>query len=163
VQGREGGGRNLGEACHMYDVFASLTGATVSSIGAAAIDPGATPYLRNDNFIATIRYADGSICSLTYTALGPKAGLAKERIEVFANGDAYIVDDFKSLRRASDDAVLWSGAASDKGHFEELSQFGDALAGHSEMPIAAEDLFATTAVALHVEDQLYGRDGAEPR
>ena len=161
VHGREGGGRNLGEACHMYDVFASLTGAAIASIGADAIDPGGAPYARNDNFVATIRYTDGSLCTLTYTALGPKAGLAKERIEVFANGEAYIVDDFKSLRRASDDAVLWSGSGSDKGHFEELSLFGDALADHGDMPIAVESLFATTAVALHVEDQLYGRDGAE--
>ncbi len=79
----------------------------MASISAAAIDPGSMPYARNDNFCATIRYEDGSVCTLTYTALGPKTGLAKERIEVFCDGEAWIVDDFKSLTRASDGSVLW--------------------------------------------------------
>ena len=34
VHGPQGGGRNIGEACHMYDVFRFLTGAPVSSIQA---------------------------------------------------------------------------------------------------------------------------------
>ena len=159
VQGPEGGGRNLGEACHMYDVFAFLAGAPVASIGAVAIDPGARAYLRSDNFCATIGYEDGSLGNLVYTALGPKAGLPKERIEVFANGEAWIVDDFKSLTRASDGATLWSATSADKGHAEELSRFADALADGGPDPIPLDQLFETTAVALHVEDLLHGRAG----
>ena len=54
VHGAQGGGRNVGEACHMYDVFRFLAGSPVRSIDATAIDPGALPYARNDNFAATI-------------------------------------------------------------------------------------------------------------
>ncbi len=43
VQGAQGGGRNIGEACHMYDVFRSLTGSPVRSISATSIDPGHAP------------------------------------------------------------------------------------------------------------------------
>ncbi len=143
----------------MYDVFAFLAGAPVASIGAVAIDPGARAYLRSDNFCATIGYEDGSLGNLVYTALGPKSGLPKERIEVFANGEAWIVDDFKSLTRASDGATLWSAASADKGHAEELSRFADALADGGPDPIPLDQLFETTAVALHVEDLLHGRDG----
>jgi predicted dehydrogenase/threonine dehydrogenase-like Zn-dependent dehydrogenase len=163
VHDREGGGRNIGEACHMYDVFRFLADAPVSSISATAIDPGSRPLARNDNFVATLQYEDGSVCSLTYTAVGPKAGLAKERIEVFANNEAWIVDDFKSLTRASDGAVLWSASASDKGHFEELSRFGDCLAEGRSPPIPIDQILETTAVSLHVEDLLFGRDVGETR
>ncbi len=162
VHGAEGGGRNIGEACHMYDVFSFLAGAPVCFIDARAIDPGDRAYARNDNFCATIGYEDGSLCTLTYTALGPKAGLAKERIEVFANGEAWIVDDFASLTRTSDGAVLWSAPAADKGHFEELSRFGDAIAEGKPAPVPAEELLQTTAVALRVEDLLFGRAAEEP-
>ena len=127
VHGPQGGGRNVGEACHMYDVFQFLTGAPVQSVSATPIDPGTLPYFRNDNFVATIGYADGSVCTLTYTSLGPKTGLGKEYIEVFCDGEAYIVDDFKKLTKASDGSTLWSGET-DKGHREELSRFGDAIA-----------------------------------
>jgi predicted dehydrogenase len=156
IQGPQGGGRNLGEACHMYDCFRFLASAPVASIEATAIDPGALPYLRNDNFSASLRYADGSLCTLTYTALGPKEGLAKERVEVFCEGEAYVLDDYKRVTRARTGEVLWEGEV-DKGHFEELSRVGDALAAGGPAPIAFEEIAETTAVALEVEDQLHGR------
>jgi predicted dehydrogenase/threonine dehydrogenase-like Zn-dependent dehydrogenase len=162
VHGPQGGGRNIGEACHMYDVFRFLTGAPARSVAAAAIDPQTLPYSRNDNFSATIGYADGSLATLVYTALGPKAGLGKERIEVFCDGETYVVDDFKQLTRASDQTVLWQSSEIDKGHFEELSRFGDAIASGSPSPIPFDELVETSSVALHVEDLLFGRMESEP-
>ncbi len=157
IQTAQGGGRNIGEACHMYDLFRSLTGAPLASVTAAAISPGTMPYLPNDNFSATLTYEDGSMANLLYTALGPKQGLAKERIEVFCDGEAYLVDDFKTLTRCGDNKVLWHSEEVDKGHFEELSRFGDAVAGLCDVPISWEEIVETTAVALHIEDLLYGR------
>jgi len=161
VHGAHGGGRNIGEACHMYDVFRFIAGAPASSIVARAIDPGTLPYRRNDNFSATIGYEDGSLATLVYTALGPKTGLGKERIEIFCDGETYVVDDFKQLVRASDGTVLWQSHEPDKGHLEELSRFGDAIAAAAESPIPFDQLVETSAVTLHVEDQLFGRSSGE--
>lgn len=157
VQGMQGGGRNIGEACHMYDVFRSLAGAPATSINAESIDPGKLPYLRNDNFCATIRYADGSLGNLVYTALGPKTGLPKERLEVFCDGEAYVLDDYRSLIRASDNQALWQDDTVDKGHFEELSRFGKAIADGDCAPIPFEELMETSALALRIEDLLQGK------
>jgi predicted dehydrogenase/threonine dehydrogenase-like Zn-dependent dehydrogenase len=157
VHGPQGGGRNVGEACHMYDVFRFLAGAPARTVNAAAIDPGALPFRRDDNFVATITYADGSIATLTYTALGPKAGLGKEHLTVFADGEALVVDDFKKLTRASDGAVLWQAAEADKGHYEELSRLGDAIAAATDAPVPFDELVETSALALQVDDLLHGR------
>jgi len=157
VHGAHGGGRNIGEACHMYDVFRFLAGTPAVSITAASIDPGSLPYARNDNFTAAIAYENGTLATLVYTALGPKTGLGKERIEIFCDGDAYLVDDFKQLVKTSDGTVLWHSSDADKGHFEELSRFGDAIAAGGAAPIPFDELVETSAVALHVEDQLFGR------
>lgn len=156
VQGPQGAGRNIGEACHMYDVFRFLAGAPLASVSAAAIDPRTLPYLRNDNFCATLTYEDGSVGNLVYTALGPRQGLPKERIEVFCDGEAYVVDDFRSLTRASDGQVLWRADEADKGHYEELSRFGDAIATGGEAPIALDEIMETTAAALEIEALLGG-------
>ncbi|MCB1733809.1 MAG: bi-domain-containing oxidoreductase [Gammaproteobacteria bacterium] len=156
IQNEQGGGRNIGEACHMYDVFRSIAGAPVASIAANSINPGDAPYLRNDNFCATLTYQDGSVGNLVYTALGPKQGMPKERIEVFCDGEAYVVDDYKSLTRASDGKVLWSGDV-DKGHYEELSQLADAIHDGRGAPISFNEIIETTAASLHVEDLLFGR------
>lgn len=158
IQGTEGGGRNLGEACHMYDFFRALTGSPVTSISANSVAPGNSGYLVNDNFVATLTYADGSLASLTYAANGPKTGLAKERIEVFCDARAFVLDNFTTLSEYPTGNVIWSSEEMDKGHFEELSQFGDLIAsGAASGPISAEDIFETTAVSLHIEDLLQGR------
>ena len=156
VHGVQGGGRNVGEACHMYDVFRFLADAPVRSIEATAIDPRELPYARNDNFTATVTYDDGTVASLMYTALGPKTGMGKEHLMVFCDGEAFIVDDFKKLTRVSDGSVLWQGGEPDKGHFEELSRFGDAIASGGAAPIPFEELVETSAVALRVEDLIHG-------
>jgi predicted dehydrogenase len=160
VHGAQGGGRNIGEACHMYDAFRFLAGSPASSISVEAIDPGSLPYRRDDNFSATIAYEDGSLAHLLYTALGPKTGLGKERIEVFCDGEAYVVDDFKKLTSGSDGTVIWQSGDVDKGHFEELSRFGDAIAAGDPSPIAFDELVETSAIALHVQDLLFGRQEA---
>jgi predicted dehydrogenase/threonine dehydrogenase-like Zn-dependent dehydrogenase len=161
VHAADGGGRNIGEACHMYDVFRFLTGAPARSVDAVAIDPHDLAYARNDNFTATIAYEDGSVASLMYTALGPKAGLGKEHITVFCDGEAFIVDDFKKLTKASDGSVLWQSGEPDKGHYEELSRLGDAIAGGGDAPIPFVEIVETSTVALHVEDLIYGRVGRD--
>lgn len=156
TQGPEGGGRNIGEACHMYDTLRFLAGAPVVEVHAIAIDTQGTAYFRNDNFMAMLRYADGSIGTLTYSAMGPKSGMPKERIELLCDGEGWLLDDYQRLTRVSDGAVLWQGAV-DKGHLEELSRLGDAIANSEPAPIPIGELFETSALALHVEDILMGR------
>jgi predicted dehydrogenase len=128
-------------------------------VEASGIDPGELPYARNDNFAATVTYDDGSVATLMYTALGPKTGLGKEHITVFCDGEAFIVDDFKKLTKASDGSVLWQSGEPDKGHFEELSRFGDAIANGGAAPISLSEIFETSALALAVEDLISGRSG----
>lgn len=156
VHGPQGGGRNIGEACHMYDLFRFLAQAPVTSIQAVPIRPGTRPYRADDNFTATIAFADGSIGNLLYTALGPKSGLPKERIEVFCDGECYLVDDFKALIRTSTGETLWRSESHDKGHAEEISQLASALNANIAPPIPFEHIMEASAVALHVQDLLMG-------
>jgi len=156
-QAEEGGGRNIGEACHMYDVFGFLTDSVSDTVSAVGIVPGSDAQRKNDNFSAVIGYQDGSLGQLFYSALGPKQGLAKERVEIFCDGETYIVDDFKKLSRAGDGAVLWQGDT-DKGHLAEMQAVAEALKS-GQSPIAFEEIKQTTALSLHIEDQLNGRGG----
>ncbi|WP_374980974.1 bi-domain-containing oxidoreductase [Pseudomonas solani] len=161
IQTEQGGGRNIGEACHMYDVFRCLSGAAATSISATGINPGGRPYLATDNFSATVGYADGSIGNLFYTALGPKQGLPKERIEVFCDGEAYVIDDFKQLIKASTGEVLWSSTEADKGQGTQMKLLAEALANGGAAPIPFDEIIETTAVALRVEELLAGNGTLE--
>jgi hypothetical protein len=80
--------------------------------------------------------------------------MRKERIEVFCDGEAFVVDDFKKLIRASDGSVLWQSNEADKGHAEEFSLLGDALASGGQAQIPFVEIVETTAVALNIEDSV---------
>ncbi len=153
LQGSEGGGRNLGEACHMYDCFRFLSQSSVFQVSGFSIDAGSTVHMKNDNFNATIKYVDGSVANLFYNALGPKQGLPKERVEVFCDGEAYLIDDYKSLIRCSDNKTLWQGEA-DKGHFNQLLQLSESISEGKDAPISFEEVIEASAVALLVEECL---------
>jgi predicted dehydrogenase/threonine dehydrogenase-like Zn-dependent dehydrogenase len=157
IQGEQGGGRNIGEACHFYDLFRRLVGHPVESVDARSIVPGSAAVLRSDNFGATLRYADGSLASLFYTASGPGTGLGKEMVEVFCDGRAYCLDDFKALRLAGTDAPLWASATADKGHAEEFGQLGLHLLGKAPPPMSVAEILESSAVALQVEDLILER------
>jgi predicted dehydrogenase/threonine dehydrogenase-like Zn-dependent dehydrogenase len=152
VHGEEGGGRNIGEACHIYDLFAALTGSLPQEVNALAID-GRNGWHRNDNFVATIRYADGSVCTLTYTALGSKS-FPKERMDVFCDGKIFVLDDYKSLRAHGSRQGEWSAKAQAKGQLEELEALAQCIGRGGPWPIALADQLATTRVSFEVERQL---------
>jgi predicted dehydrogenase len=89
----EGGGRNLGEACHIYDLFTCITGSVVTSVHAYAISLNRNYYDKRDNFVTSMTFKDGSVATLTYTALG-SAQYPKERMDIFVDGKVIELDDY---------------------------------------------------------------------
>lgn len=154
TQGPEGGGRNLGEACHVYDLFCALTGSQPVSVQAAAVRPAGKQWRTDDNFAATIAFADGSVCSLAYTALGAKDH-AKERAEVFADGLVLSLDDYRTLTVAGRKVKGWQGAT-DKGHKALMAALAEAIKGGA-WPIPLDQQIAASRIALQVQAQVAAR------
>jgi predicted dehydrogenase len=153
VHGPQGGGRNIGEACHIYDLFNALTGSRYERVEATAIVPNSQHWRRNDNFVANLRYADGSVCSLTYTALGDKA-YAKERCEIYVDGQVIVLDDFKSVSVSSKRKPVWSSWTIEKGQLEELAALAQALQQGKAWPITLQDQIMATRISFAIERQL---------
>lgn len=153
VHGPQGGGRNIGEACHIYDLFNAMTASTYEKVDATSIVPNSGHWRRNDNFVANVRYADGSVCSLTYTALGDKS-YAKERCEIYVDGRVIVLDDFKSVSVSSKRKPIWSSWTVEKGQFEELKALADALQKGGTWPITLQDQIMATRISFEVERQL---------
>lgn len=154
VHGPEGGGRNIGEACHVYDVFDALTGAPVNAVRASAIAPS-NRLAANDNFTATVTYDDGSLCTLTYTALGAKEH-PKERLEVYADGVVLTLDDYRSLSASGRKTPLWTSRTIDKGHRDELEALAECLLRKGPWPISLEEQLRATQISFDVEAQIRG-------
>lgn len=155
-----GGGRLLGEVCHFTDLLVHLVGAPAASIAAMALLDAGGQYLPEDNLSCVMHFADGSTANLTYLANGPQK-LPKERIEVFAGGRAFLLDDFRQVdcigrsRR-----TLWKGArvpwkaAQDKGHEAEVKAFIQSIRDGLPSPIPADELLASSRLPFLVREAL---------
>src|SRR5581483_11815278 len=119
-------------------------GAEVRSVTAQSIAPSGR-LARNDNFTATISYADGSLCTLTYTALG-SSEYPKERLDVFADGIVVTLDDYKTLSTTRGSG--WRGLTQNKGHEEELRALAAALRDGAPWPIALEEQVRAMRIAF---------------
>jgi predicted dehydrogenase len=145
-----GGGRVVGEVCHFVDFLSFLCQGPPISVSAAAVGGGSE--IREDNLAATLRFANGSVGVVVYTALGDPS-LEKERIEVLGEAGAGTLEDFRNL-------VLHRGGRServegkrDKGHAEEVAAFLRACrAGVQPWPV--EQMLAVTRATLEIRDAL---------
>ena len=147
IHGHEGGGRIIGEACHMLDLLRYFIGYPVESV--TTTFPSIPAEHIRDNVVATLTYADGSVATLVYTSIGsPKA--TKEWIEIHCGGLILSIDDFKSLSVFGSSAKGWRGKQ-DKGHSAGLRAFGTALQEKGPMPIPLDELIETTQTSFIIQ------------
>jgi predicted dehydrogenase len=151
----EGGGRNRGEACHIYDLFTYLTGSKVTAINAQAITPTTGHYGRTDNFVASLKFKDGTVATLTYVALGARE-YPKETMEIFVDGKVITMDDYKRLTLCGGKSKTIESRVSDKGQKEELEAFADCIQQGGEWPIPLWQQVQATKIAIDVEQYLVG-------
>jgi predicted dehydrogenase len=152
VHGEEGGGRNLGEACHVYDLFTFLTGSHIRAVEAMSLRPSTGNYRSSDNFVVTVRFDDGSVASLTYTALGSKE-FPKESLEIYMAGKVIEMKDYRRLTIHGAKIRGLETKNQEKGHPEELDAFARAVREGGEWPIPLWQQLQAMEIALLVEEQ----------
>ena len=145
--GPEGGGRAVGEACHMVDFLQAVIGANVDQVESLS-RLGEAP---DANFSAQLRFSDGSLALLLYTTAG-HADLPKERVEVFLGGEAAVLDDFRTLQTHKSG---WRKARKyrvDKGYRNEWIAFHKACSSGSPLPIPLDQLRSVTRATFRIRD-----------
>ena len=155
-----GGGRNIGEVCHIYDLFTFFVESEVEKINAFSITPGNKKYLKNDNFVASLKFKDGSICNLIYTAMGTN-DYPKEQMKIYFDGKIILLDDYKDLKvfgiknfSLLTTYYLLLTKRQDKGHLNEIQQFGKSMNNGSGYPIPLWQLIQATKISFEVEKQI---------
>ena len=144
----EGNGRILGEVCHFVDLARFLVGDDIRTVQAAAarVSQGAC-----DDLTVSLNFADGSLATIAYTALGDTA-YSKELVEAFAGGTVININDFRGLTVTSGgkESKIGRSMEQDKGHAAELTAFANAVAAGGPAPADEAELvqssFATIAV-----------------
>ncbi len=151
VHGPEGGGRNIGEACHIYDLFAYLTQAEPIACVATPLNKLAGGCRSNENFVATISYSDGSVCTLQYNSIGNTA-YPKETMEIFVDQKVIELNDYKKIEIKGKNNSNWSSALNDKGQMQELVALFDLIRGRDSFSMSEQ--FVTTRLSFTIEKLL---------
>jgi predicted dehydrogenase/threonine dehydrogenase-like Zn-dependent dehydrogenase len=133
----EGGGRLVGEGCHFIDLVCYLAGAEVLEVSGALVGGANQLASPRDNFVATMRFANGDIGTVAYTGQGA-GGASKERLEAFTSGRLFEIDDFDRLVVHGARAAPTPGHR-DKGFRGELENFFEAVRGRATLRTTVED------------------------
>jgi predicted dehydrogenase len=150
-----GGGRLLGEGCHFIDLLMYCMGTRLEAVHAFAAPHTQRPLECSDDFAVSLRFADGALGTLLYTAEGD-ARMGKERIEAFAGGESLAIDDFRRLERYRNGRCSEVKRRQGKGHQQELERFLAASLGKAEPPDPSTYFASTEATIAAGESLLTG-------
>jgi predicted dehydrogenase/threonine dehydrogenase-like Zn-dependent dehydrogenase len=149
----ESGGRIVGEACHLIDLMTFFTGSKIKTINCESIEPNTTKYTKADNKVITLKYEDGSICSIDYFAIGNSL-LPKEYMEIHFDNKSIIMNDYKLNKGYGLNIKELKNKFSDKGHEAEILCLYDSIIGiNSNWPIKYEEIIETTEATLQIVNQ----------
>ncbi|MCA1818388.1 MAG: Gfo/Idh/MocA family oxidoreductase, partial [Acidobacteria bacterium] len=151
---QEGGGRVVGEVCHFVDLAQFFAGAPPTSVFAEAIRSDGAESFDDDSVFVTLSFADGSRACVAYLAEGDRA-LAKERVEIFGAGRAFVIEDFRA-------AVTYAGGreqrsklrATDKGQAAEVRAVCEMVLRGSPSPTPLGEIALTTRATFRILDSL---------
>lgn len=147
-----GGGRIIAEGCHFFELFNFLLKSTRPAISIACAGVNDSSTVTRDNYQATLKYENGSIASLTYSALGNRS-MERERLEIFAQGVAIAIDDFSHItvyEKGRKQEFTFHGQ--DKGHRNELDEFMKSVRGEPSSIISFKEAVEATKLTFDVEE-----------
>lgn len=147
IQREEGGGRIVGEVCHFVDVLTFLSGSLPVEAHAVAARDHA------DAVSILIRFADGSTGTIVYSSLGDPS-VAKEYVEVFADGCVLQLDDYRKLTETRNGRITSTKGISDKGQQALVTAFLAATRDSGGTPIPLAELIAVTEATFAIEESL---------
>lgn len=152
TQTEAGGGRIIGEICHFIDLMQYFSDSLPVKIYADCIDTTSAKLKNDDNLVVNIKFANGSVGTLTYIANGDKA-MPKERFEISAGGKIGVIDDFKGGEIYKNNKIEKIKLAG-KGHKQEVQSFLEAVRNGKASPISFESIAYTTLATYKIIDSL---------
>jgi predicted dehydrogenase len=134
----EGGGRLVGEGCHFIDLVCFLAASEVADVSGSFLGASAQASAAQDNFAITLRFLNGDLATVVYSGQG-NPGLGKERLEVYAGGKVFVLDDFTRLEAHGARIPGSTLSRSDKGFRAHLANFFAAVRGREPLVTTVVD------------------------
>ena len=153
-----GGGRFVGEGCHIFDLFCELVGkppVSVYASGGIFLNPGKVRI--PDSGIVTIAFEDGSVAA-TLIASDGCASFAKEATEIYCDGKAIHIDNFREMKYYGFDPEkkeqVLTLDETDKGQAVEIDRLADAILNDTEPPNGIVNAARAAVISFYVDESI---------
>jgi len=151
-----GGGRFVGEGCHIFDLICELVGkppVSVYASGGTFLDPEKVKI--PDSGIITITFEDGSIGTTLIASTGCKL-FHKEATEIYCDGKAIYIDEFKEMKSygfGKEEEVITLEKI-DKGQIAEIDELADAIVNNTEPPNELINAARAAVISFYVNESI---------
>ena len=146
-----GGGRIIGEACHLIDLCVFLTGSLIKSVCMNSL--GESPTLDTEDVSLLLKFKNGSNCSINYFSNG-SSKYSKERLEVFSQGRTWIVEDYQKSIGYNVPNFKYKKTLLDKGQFSQFKKYLEGIKNGSNSLIPMEELINVTKASFGALESL---------
>jgi predicted dehydrogenase/threonine dehydrogenase-like Zn-dependent dehydrogenase len=147
-----GGGRIIGEACHFIDLLRHIVGCPIVDASITSAGTAGTTETIAESAMISLKFSDGSIGAIQYLTNGSKR-FPKERLEVFVDGKALRLDNFRRL-----DGWGWRGFRreklwrQDKGQQACIDALLRAIRNGDESPIPVDEILEVSRVTIELAE-----------
>ena len=149
----QGGGRIIGEGCHIIDTLGFLAGAKVKDVSIRHLYPKTSYYTPEDNVSVTLTYENGTIATMNYLANG-SPHYPKETLRAYFDGKIVTMNDYCSLKGDRISVKHIHDVAPQKGQEAELIAFAKALRSGSLYPIPLAEIEQTSHICFRITKEL---------
>jgi predicted dehydrogenase/Zn-dependent alcohol dehydrogenase len=146
-----GGGRIIGEACHLIDLITYLTGSKVKAVCMNAM--GINPQINTDNASILLKYENGSTGVINYFSNGSKS-YSKERVEIYSQERILIVDNFRLTEGFGFKDFSKLKTSLDKGHKNQFQKLINTIKNGGGPLIPFDDLINTSKASIAAVESL---------
>ena len=152
-----GGGRFVGEGCHIFDLICELVPSVPVSVyasGGTFLDPAKVKI--PDSGIITITFKDGSVGTTLINSFG-NPDFPKEVTEIYCEGTVIYINDFKEMDCYGFDV---NGKTSttlkqqDKGHKIEIEKLALAILENGEPPNGIKNAIRAALISYLVNESI---------
>lgn len=152
-----GGGRFIGEGCHIFDLLCEIIQSPPVSVyasGGIFLNPDKVKI--PDSAVVTITFADGSVGTTLISSAGCP-DFPKESTEIYCNNKAIHILDFKQMEYygfENQKRIIIEFNEADKGQRAEIDQFADAILNDTESPNGLEKAIRAALISYKVNESI---------
>ena len=146
-----GGGRIIGEACHLIDICVFLTGSLVKSVCASSL--GVSPTINTDNASIILKFENGSNAVINYFSNGSKK-YSKERVEVYSLERTWIMDNYRKTNAFGVKSFRTLKTKINKGHKSQFHELIKRIQNGGEPLVNFDEIINVTKASFAAIESL---------